>query len=515
MLTITDDSSNPATLATGRPLTLLTGFSYFYGTYLAVLVAVIYRIIIGWLYSTTKMLEPFYMLKRDGGVRAKDFFNINYLSVNDTVEPYTAMLNGHWLMLWSFLLYTIVGVLAPFSSEMMYFHRSCEDFSNGERLCGAALWIEPSIARVVEGLLGSILVLLFVIWWLLRKHSSGVYSDPSSIASICSLLHHPETMAEFQRLNQGASKQDTVRSLARNRYRLDTYKDSNGVELYGLIAAREYANGGMHGPYESLETTEHEDLTVSSDLDLPHGRHHRYRKMLEKFLHLLLPLVTLGLLILIACYFKDISNNGYNRFLSSQGFGPRFIITCVGVIIHTQWTGLDRQHSAFEPFRRLYSGHANSESTVLVSQSLFHITSFFSSLYRRDFFVALIAFVAITAEILIIVLPGVLFNPNELWRASNISSYLSLAILAFMLVVLLAIWLRPKGPDLPRKPNTLGALCLYLCDSQLRFDFADLAYMKEEERNYTVRDMEKDYVLKCRLGSEGDLRWTVEYGGHD
>ena len=211
------------------------------------------------------------MLKRDGGVRAKDFFNINYLSVNDTVEPYIAMLNGHWLMLWSFLLYTIVGVLAPFSSEMMYFHRSCEDFSNGERLCGAALWIEPSIARVVEGLLGSILVLLFVIWWLLRKHSSGVYSDPSSIASICSLLHHPETMAEFQRLNQGASKQDTVRSLARNRYRLDTYKDSNGVELYGLIAAREYANGGMHGPYESLETTEHGDLTISSDLDLPHG----------------------------------------------------------------------------------------------------------------------------------------------------------------------------------------------------------------------------------------------------
>ena len=477
------------------------------------LLSLIYRIIIGWLYSTTKMLEPFYLLKRNGGSRAKDFFNINYLSANDTLEPYKAMLHGHWLMLWTSLLYTIVGILAPLSSEMMFFHRSCEESINGEKVCGAALWINATVARVMEGLLISVAVLLLVVWWLLRSHQSGIYSDPSSIASVCSLLHHPETMAEFQHLNHSASKHDIVRSLARKQYRLDTYRTSDGIEHYGLIASGRYVDDAPHGPYEALATAEHYDGPASPDPNQTLRRRDPYRRMFQKYLDVLLPLATLGMLILVACYFKDLSNDGYNRFMNSQGFGPRFIITGYGVIIHTQWTRLERQESVLEPFRRLHSSHASPESTILVSRSLFHITSFFTSLYRRSFFVALVAFVAITAEVLIIVLPGVLFSSGELYRASIISSYLSMSILAFMLIVSLALWLRPKGPELPRKPNTLGALFLYLCDSNMRFDFADLVYMAKEERNHAVMEMERDYVLKCGLGSEGDLRWKIDYEG--
>ena len=84
-----------------------------------------------------------------------------------------------------------------------------------------------------------------------------------------------------------------------------------------------------------------------------------------------------------------------------------------------------------------------------------------------------------------------------------------------MLVVLAAIWLRPKGPALPRTPNTLGTLCLYLCDSQMRFELSDMAYMKKGERDYAVRDLEREYVLLSGLGDNGEIRWRVDYDGND
>ena len=515
MISVVQASGQPAPEEIKRPLVLVTNMKYFYGSYLTVLIAVIFRITIGWLYSTTKMLEPFHMLNQEEGVPAKDFFNINYLSANDTFEPFTAMLSGHWQMLAVSLLYATVGFLAPFASEMLHFYRSCEKFENGEIICGAALWINASIARILEGLLICISVLLVVVWGLVRSCASGIYSDPSSIASVCSLLHHPETIVEFQRLDQGASKENIIRNLSGRRFRLDAYQATDGIERYGLISSGNYADDEMDGLYKPIGTVDLHDKPVSKASGTSWRRYSFSWRIVRLAMELLLPITTAGTLILVAYYYKDSSKDGYNRFMNSEGFGPRFLITCVGIIIHTQWTRLERQHSVLEPFRRLHTGHATPESTILISRSLFHVTAFFTSLYRRSYFIALVAFVAVMAEVLIIILPGVPFNSSEIARSFTISSYLSIAILALMLVVLAAIWLRPKGPALPRTPNTLGTLCLYLCDSQMRFELSDMAYMKKGERDYAVRDLEREYVLLSGLGDNGEIRWRVDYDGND
>ena len=461
------------------------------------------------------MLEPFYMLKHKDGARAKDFFNINYLSADNSFEPFIAMLSGHWLMLSVSLLYAMVGLLAPFASEMLKFYRSCEQIGEDAPLCAAALWINASIARVIEGLLINICVLLIVVWFLLRGHASGIYSDPSSIASVCSLLHHPETIAEFQGLDQSASKAAAIRNLSGKRYRLGTYHDADGTERYGLITSGDYADDEVDNTYEPVATVDLHNKPVSKYLGTSRHRHSLRWRIFHLAKQTVLPIVTAATLILVVFYFKDSSDDGYNRFMNSQSFGPRFLITCLGIILQTQWNRLEREYSILEPFRQLHAGHATPESTILISRSLFHVTSFFTSLYRRSYFVALIAFVAVIAEVLIIVLPGVPFDSGQVWIAFIVSSYLSMAILGLMLIALLAIWLHPKGPDLPRKPGTLGALCLYLCDSQMRFDLADMAYMGKEERDYAVRDLEREYALVCGLGSDGEIRWRVDYDNHD
>ena len=102
------------------PLTFVKSpVNYFYARYLPVLLAVLFTMLAGYLYTATKMMEPFAMLSKSSqGIPAKDFLWINYLSANDSIEPFTALTEGHWLMLWVSVLYIAAQLLSPLTSEM-------------------------------------------------------------------------------------------------------------------------------------------------------------------------------------------------------------------------------------------------------------------------------------------------------------------------------------------------------------------------------------------------------------
>ena len=108
------------TLTSDRELSFIQDpANYFLGVYFPVLLAVIFRMLIGYLYENMKMMEPFFMLSQPGGVPAKDFIWINYLSANDSLAPYWALISGHWLMLWTSVLYFAVQLLSTFAAELI------------------------------------------------------------------------------------------------------------------------------------------------------------------------------------------------------------------------------------------------------------------------------------------------------------------------------------------------------------------------------------------------------------
>lgn len=82
-----------------------------------------------------------------------------------------------------------------------------------------------------------------------------------------------------------------------------------------------------------------------------------------------------------------------------------------------------------------------------------------------------------------------------------------------MLLALLSIWTRPKGPQLPRAPNTLGSVWSYLCGSRMVGDFADLACLETERRDRVVEAMGVMYGLRRERGTDGVTRWGVDYDG--
>ena len=93
--------------------------------------------LIGYLYTTTKMMEPFMMLSQAEGVKAKDFLWINYLSANDSVAPFQAMFSGHWLMLWTAVLYVFVQILSPLSAELFGIYPSLHKINDSDAVAGA------------------------------------------------------------------------------------------------------------------------------------------------------------------------------------------------------------------------------------------------------------------------------------------------------------------------------------------------------------------------------------------
>ncbi|KAI9674741.1 MAG: hypothetical protein M1817_001645 [Caeruleum heppii] len=494
-----------------RPVVDLTGQKYFVGAYLAILLAVLFRMSVGFLYAATKALEPFYSLTEPSGASPKDFFNINYLATNDSFDPFFALFSGHWLMLWTSILYVGAGLLTPFASELLSFSKFC----NVQGVCGPEMRVNPVIGRVMQALLAFTAVLLVNFWLLQRRHSSGVYTDPSSIATMASLLHHPEVLEDFRRLDPSATKLEMEKALAHRRYRLGHYRHFDGSERYGVVVAHDDGSdgdgtrGNTYSPVDGYEQNPAPPSTAKQE------RVKRNHKIFRLVRDIIFGGIMVGILILIAYYYAVGDDSGFERFMDSQGFGPRFMFSIVGMLLHGQWKRVERELCILEPFRRLSRGNCPPERSILIQRPLSSVTTFLVSLPRRHFFVALVAFITVISEVLIITLAGIPYNPGQLYVAFRVSAFVSMAILSLMILILVAVYLRPKGPDLPRTPNTVAAVWSYLCASSLVEDFADLSGLGRKERNERVKMWGRSYVLSVERRVDGALRWGVDYDGAD
>lgn len=107
----------------------------------------------------------------------------------------------------------------------------------------------------------------------------------------------------------------------------------------------------------------------------------------------------------------------------------------------------------------------------MVEASSTPITSLLFALRRKHIFHASVAFAAILAEILTVILPVIPFQSSTSYIAWNVSAYLSVAILLFMLFTLISVFIRRKSPKIPRQPHTLAAVISYVSASRMSHEF--------------------------------------------
>lgn len=487
-----------------------TNIDYFNAMYLPTLLAVMLKSIWVVVFASTKMMEPFHQLSKLNGATAEDTLFADYLSTGLSLNSVKAIFQAHWVMVLTTGIYVILAVVPSLASESMTvkFLSECSKPGIGTFKCGPAWMVDVSVIRGVEGILGLMAAMVLALVVLQWNRTNGVMSDPSSIASMASFLHHPDVLADFRAIDTMANDFELSNLLAGNQYMLATYENSPGQYRYGLVKTVGTVKIGGIGANSN---------TRYQSLSNPNNSHTQKPTKSIPWAAIrdsLLGLCMLGLLAVCVGYYLDGKNDPFNNYFNSDGFGPRFLLVIVATVVDYQWKRIEREVRIMDPFRRLGKRMAPPRQTILARRWGTPFDALPIAFWNMNFFAAAIATVAILSDILIIAILGVPFSSAEIKPASLASFYVSFAILGLMLIAFVAviIW-RRSNPPIPRQPDTLASVWTYLCASKMLADLEGMEFMTEKVRDKSVREAGRRFFYGMANGSDGTDRYMIDHEG--
>lgn len=474
----------------------------FVGGYLPVLTAIIFRLFWTSIYNKVKLIEPFTRLARVEGAVAADTLHTYYLSSNLTPDPIISFFKGHWLIFWASLVYTVCAVIPALSTEAIFLDTNYQcanpNLSSPNPCWPPKLSVDPVVIRWLQGLLAYIAVMTLSLMVMLLRAKTGLSHDPSSIASIAALMHHPEVLEEFRCFSDEAQIKDMRLRLGDRRYKLDDYRRSDGTWRYGIVPV----DGPINYHWSDKQYSEkHSGLSTGA----------RHRRKFDTLYDTLFLLFLVGVEAVLVAYFKSSGATGFNNFFNSNTFGPRFFMASMATLVSLNWKRLEREAHTLTPYHRLAQAPSPAASTILLRKRSLPYTALFGMLYDRHFFAACLAFTAILADVLVISLAGVPYSPGQIYTELLVCSYTSMAILGIMIlsIVALLFW-RRSTPDLPRAPDTLMAVMSYVADAKMLDDFDGLESCSGREVEDAVRGLGKRYGYGRFVGMDGQKRLMVD-----
>ncbi|KAK1823265.1 hypothetical protein LTR12_002338 [Friedmanniomyces endolithicus] len=472
----------------------------FLGTYLAVLIAVIYRMFWTVINNNFNLIEPFRQLNESNGAVAERALFSFYQAQSTLLGPVPALLKRRWALALVGTTYLVTCVMPALGSEAIYVDTDwgCANPMEGPNPCQARMTADVTILRILQGLLAFAALALLLLISLLLLTKTGLPANPSSMATVASLMRNPALLDDLNEIPPDADAKNIRDALAGRRYKLDAYKTATGELGYGIVPA--HGNGQdeqNHAPgYSPLA-----GVAMGS-----RSHSHRFR-----LTDLVLVLAVLSIFGVVLAYYFDGKHDGFNDYFSSNTFGPRFILTFAATIVASLWKTVEQSAVIVAPYTRLAHHPSSAKSTILFTP---HNTPFLATLtaiWNRYFLVAIITFVTLTAEGLNIVISGVPYATGQTWTQFLVSIYMSLGILGLMVVVfVLVILSRRREPKMPRKPDTVGAVMSYLSTSKMLHGFEGVDWQDGEERDRRIRLVGKRYTFLQRRREDGKEAWSVD-----
>jgi Protein of unknown function (DUF3433) len=476
-----------------------TKLDYFLSLYLPTLLAVLLQTVWAVVFAATKMMEPFYQLASPDGALAKDSILVEYLSSAMSISTLRTMLSGHWVMLLASVIYFSAGLLAPLASESMGVQptATCHTAIAVDQPCAPAWIVFLPATRALEALLAFLLITVFLLLIISSRRMSGVYENPTSIRSMVNLLGEPAVQRDFQDIEPNATKSDVKKALSGNRYRLGYFEASPGFHRFGLTkvtqtepwqgSSSQYGYTAVDNPSQPCENKSRPPI---------------WSRFLRDGLFLLLLLTLFGLIL--GYYLDNRQTDSLNKFFNSNTFGPRFLLSSLAVLISVGWKQAERETRIMEPYRKLASGLRPGKGTIDVAMTGTPYSTVFIALGRGDLFVSWTALMAILSDILIIAVTGVPFSPAQIHEAGLASFYISFGILSLMILSLLAVVIRRRSnPRMPRDPDTLAHVWLYVCASSMT-----------QKKGEMYQSDVSQYWFGLSTGSDGKQRWMIDKDQH-
>ncbi|KEF61685.1 uncharacterized protein A1O9_03253 [Exophiala aquamarina CBS 119918] len=479
--------------------------------YLPTVVAVLLKLAWSIVFASTKMMEPFYLLSRDGGASAKHSLIADYLTSTLSLDGIRNLFAGHPVVILASSAYICISILPALATQSTTIRAVgvCY-YATGQSPCQPRWELNITYARVLQWILSFTVLIILGMMILSARRQSGVFSNPSSIASMAALLGNDEFIAEIRKIPQNASQSSSQSYLDPFTFKLAGYATVAGHRRYGIIKIQDPSHrpkldtSDQHQCPARSNTSPHEDFASKT-----HG---------SIFSHFLIDVIfllaILGLLSTTVAYYLVHEDNGFNNFFNYHPLRT-FVLTLTASIIDGRWKQLEREVRLMTPYRHLFRGYAEPDTTILVTQNATAITSFFSALWHGNFFHALVAGVAALSDVLIIVIGSVPHSSAQFEMDYVVCIYASWVILAVMAVVMLVLFrwraLNEKM-TIPTDPNTLLALCQLLCnrDNGLREEMAGLETMESSVRDEITRSNHTRYWAGWMTEPDSSRRWIVE-----
>ncbi|KAH6856110.1 hypothetical protein B0I37DRAFT_68895 [Chaetomium sp. MPI-CAGE-AT-0009] len=484
---------------------------YFVGFFLPTLLAVMLTIPIRMIDLAAKQLQPWHALTHHRGASAKDSLCLRTGGMHGIVSSIRSLAGGQVLVFLTTLLLLAAVVLVPLSAEAvsLKLHGSCSklDF----RGCAMTLGVFLAPARATIGLLGFMVVLSLLILFVLRRWRTGVAANPWSIAAVASLSTNPELRAVFSSLSTGRGEkidhQQLVAALEGKRFEMGSFFNHYGIPDYGVMVRDADAalwkvdsesSLGSKSPQES-EGTEARRKT----------EHHLPFLMLSYTARAVCLLTLTSIMVLILYYNNTGGDTGFERFMGTQNFGVRALFTLAGVGVSFFWSCFFTSLAVLSPYQMLSQSPQPPQRTITSSPPLNAFSGIVGAIRQRHCFLVLVAFTAILAEFMPIVLSNVPFRVTQTWIASRVCTWMAVGILGLMWLVVVGTFF-VSWPHMPVDPSTIAGAMYYVCDSWMLGSMEGLGKLGSEERDERIAELGLRYHFGDIVGLSGRKRIGVD-----
>jgi hypothetical protein len=492
----------------------------FVGNYLPLVLAVLLRLFWIPINANARLMQPFIAMSASSdGASARSALFSNYLV--QTLNPLPLIKDGSWLTVGAGFNMVLVTLVAPLSSEAIFLdtNYNCPnadpDPSSHNPCWPPQITGDTYVIRALQALLCIIaLVCVCTIWFAFRS-SVSLSMDPSSIAGVASLMHHPVVLHDFRSNEPDVSTTSLRMGLGNRRYALQRYLTNDRRQKFGIVPVAGYEYSAQEDGGFSKPGTKSRLATV-------------WKRYGSLWLSTVFIALCLAFMSVIVAYYLDRSDGAFNSFFNSNGFGPRFVMTgaatIVDIIFKSMHQGIAFHHqprttSVFcvitnistdimltAPFRHLCQKPQNASATILLPKwSLPHFAT--ASFLRHGYvFAGIVSAIAVLSDVLVIMAAVIPYSPGRFWIEFRVSSYLCMGTLAAIIIATMVYLYWMHGVEMPRKPDTLAGVISYVCASRLLDDVDECGERTEEAlRKNGVR-----YMYGMFKGTDGVGRWMID-----
>ncbi|KUJ24517.1 uncharacterized protein LY89DRAFT_571748 [Mollisia scopiformis] len=487
--------------------------NYFIVSFLPVLIAIVISVLIQIINRSLKNMLPFFALSKSRGALARDSLCMAPGGLTGPFHSVRLLFRfGELVSLFCDILVFLAAVLVTISSEAVgvKLEGSCK--MNSFSGCSMYFDLFKGPSRAAESLMVAIGVIIACIGVSLYRIRSRVAFSPWSIASTAALLSG-ETAKLLQPLRQDSKQKiDTaqiVKHLEGRKFALGFYLGDHGGMEYGIIISYQDPLGVARAVGKSAGVAPSKDHAKNS------RKEHRRKCFSKQFnfdygVDTLFLTLLCGLLILVVYYDAvqlNAKTNSFERFIDSQTFGVRSVFSGFGVIISFFWDNMFSRVMKMECYKSLSRFPRRSNTSILASSNITVFLGLWRALWDRNLFAGIVAFTGILSKVTPLLLSNIPFRITQTWETHKVCAWMTVAILAFMIVVLVWCFLEEaRWPYMPLDPNTIAGSMYYLCDSPILGDFEGTSRLSQKELKARLKGIGKDYRFGEMVGVSGQSR---------